>query len=1081
MSNQPAPTIRKFNPGLLQSDQEIREQFVVRSHELALVLNELRGNIASPSCQHILVVGPRGRGKTMLLARIAAELRSHEDFAGSLLPVRFMEESHQIFSLTDFWLETMFHLANEVDEHDAALARQLRDTRAALSPRWREQITEAQARAAVLEAADRLGKGLVLIVENLQSLCRDAHDEFGWQLREVLQTEPQIILLGSATSRFRELDDVTEPFFEMFRIVGLEPLDTEDCGRLWKVVSGKRASPSEVRPLQILTGGNPRLLVMAAEFARHRSLRRLMSELVAVIDEHTEYFRGHLEVLAKTERRVYVAVIDLWQPSSASEIAARARVDIRVASTMLGRLVERGAVIRKGRGRKWLYAAAEPLYSMYYKLRRERDEAAVVENLVRFMVACYGVEDLVRFVAPLSAEAAESDALRRGVRRALVARPTVGDCGVDMKWDAIQQVSHMAEDLAETAATQRLRSDLEAALAEERYERVVSLVDKYVADGWLESPEAMADMRIVWTTYHLSFAHAQLGNARTVLSVSDRVIVLADNPNSTILAWTAPTLVARAAAQLELGDFSAAVASCDDIVRRFGSWPHRPFGAVIAETLVTRGCAKAHLDDDRGAIRDYDEVVDRFDGSELPEVQGRIVSALMSKGLAYRRLDDPEKEIRSYDAVIERFASSDALDIQQDVAVALALRCMVQAEIGLARGALAGCEQLDSVAQSFTASGEEPVELSWKDWLKWRAQGARALALAVQNDHRASIDSFRAAYARFAVDADATTREMVRLVSGLVAAGASPRDLLAVLSSDTGKAARLRPLVVALHELAGDPVRAPREIKEVAADILERFREADMRATIREALGQISFESDSVQVLSLSHEKKDFEFPLTGSPINFAVLKSDELLSNRWGVQVNKKGDAYVYCRDTPAAEKVSLHASGRQHISIPAETAAQVGSGTRFGNIWKEPEFDSEAIPTFSLVFPPWSAGVRPDFRTVTKDELVIVGHNDMTVVVAFFIVDSGKTMRIHIPHFVLGEIPMRPGKTLHVIAWKEPENGLKERVRNVFPGISEMAAQRKIGEGEYSIRLQGYRGRNSAYMVTVPVQYTPRSEDAV
>jgi len=88
------------------------------------------------------------------------------------------------------------------------------------------------------------------------------------------------------------------------------------------------------------------LLMMAAEFARHRSLRRLMSELVTMIDEHTEYFRGHLEALPRTERRVYVAVIDLWQPSSASEVAARARVDIRGASTMLGRLVERGAVIR---------------------------------------------------------------------------------------------------------------------------------------------------------------------------------------------------------------------------------------------------------------------------------------------------------------------------------------------------------------------------------------------------------------------------------------------------------------------------------------------------------------------------------------------------------------------------------------------------------------------------------------------------------------------------------------------------------------------------------------------------------------
>ena len=393
MSRQPAPTIRKFNPGLLQSDEEITEQFVVRGHELALVLDELRGNVASPSCQHILVVGPRGRGKTMLLARIAAELRGRGDFAGSLLPVRFMEESHQIFGLTDFWLETMFHLANEIDGRHAALARRLRDTRAALAPRWREGITEALARAAVLDAADALDRRLVLIVENLQSLCRDADDDFGWQLREVLQTEPQIILLGSATGRFRAMDDVDEPFFEMFRIVGLEPLDTDECGRLWEVVSGRRASPSEVRPLQILTGGNPRLLVMAAEFARHRSPRRLMSELVAVIDGHTEYFRGRLEALAKTERRVYLAVIDLWQPSSASEIAAGARVDIRVASTMLGRLVERGAVVRQGRGRRRLYAAVEPLYSIYYKLRRERDEAAVVENLIRFMAACYGVGD----------------------------------------------------------------------------------------------------------------------------------------------------------------------------------------------------------------------------------------------------------------------------------------------------------------------------------------------------------------------------------------------------------------------------------------------------------------------------------------------------------------------------------------------------------------------------------------------------------------------------------------------------------------------------------------------------------------
>ena len=616
MSDGAERVIRKFNPGLLQSDHEIKEQFVVRSHELGLVLEELRANTTAPSCQHILVVGPRGSGKTMLLARIAAEVRTHGDLADSLLPVRFMEESQEIFTLTDFWLETMFHLASEVDQHDAAMARELRETRAALASRWREQITEAQARAAVLDAADRLGKRLVVILENLQSLCRDARDEFGWQLREVLQTEPQIILLASATSRFRALDDVDQPFFEMFRIVGLEPLDTEESRRLWQIVSGKPATVPEVRPLQILTGGNPRLLVIVAEFARHRSLRRLMSELVTLIDEHTEYFRSHLAALAKTERRVYLAVIDLWQPSSASEAAARARVDIRVASTMLGRLVERGAVIRQGRGRKRLYSAAEPLYSMYYKLRRERDGAVVVENLIRFMVACYRVDDLWKLSGPLSVRAAES-----GTR--------------------------------------------------------------------------------------------------------------------------------------------------------------------------------------------------------------------MSKGLAYRRPGDSAEETRRYDAVIERFEFADSLDHRRHAAVALSYKSMAQAEIGLADEALDSCRRLEDVARSWTNDSEEFLGVPWVAWLQWRIAGARALALAVRAEHPASIRQFQTAYAAFPPNLVGTMSEMVRLVPAVVGAGVSAPDLLAVFASDTGRSADLRPLVVALEEHAGNQIRAPREVREVAADIRDRFTEAAerMRAT----------------------------------------------------------------------------------------------------------------------------------------------------------------------------------------------------------------------------------------------------------
>ena len=406
--------IRKFNPGTFQSDEQVIEQFVVRKHELDIVLEVLRGNIDSPSCQHVLVVAPRGRGKTMLLTRVAAELNTNHEFSESLLPVRFMEESHEIFNLADFWLDTLFYLARESTKHDPELAEELQKAHADLTNRWHEETLADRARAAVLEAADRLGKKLVLMVENLQALCGNVDKHFGWKLRGSLQSEPQIILLATATSRFEGLDDAEQPFFELFRIVALEPLATEECRRLWQVVSGDAVSEREIRPLEILTGGSPRLLVIVAEFARHRSLRQLMEELVVLIDEHTEYFRGHLEVLAKGERRVYISVIDLWQPSSTGEVAARARMDVRAVSTLLGRLVERGAVIVEGSGKKRRYAAAERLYSIYYKLRRERDEAAVVANLIRFMVAFYGMSELYRMSGRLTSEEAEAQVIREG-------------------------------------------------------------------------------------------------------------------------------------------------------------------------------------------------------------------------------------------------------------------------------------------------------------------------------------------------------------------------------------------------------------------------------------------------------------------------------------------------------------------------------------------------------------------------------------------------------------------------------------------------------------------------------------------
>ena len=252
MGKTSAPPIRKANPGTFQSDHEVIRQFVVRHRELDIAMEILRENATTSSCQHVLLVAPRGRGKTMLLARVAAELRVQRDLSRHLLPVRFMEESHEIFDMADFWLECLFHLSRESAVRDPALSRELRDTHGALSARGRqEELIEPWARTAVLETADRLGKKIVLMVENLQDLSGDVDERFGWKLREELQSQPRIMLLATATSRFQALHEPTQPFIEMFRILGLDPLDTEECRRLWHVLSGDAVRAREIRPLQI--------------------------------------------------------------------------------------------------------------------------------------------------------------------------------------------------------------------------------------------------------------------------------------------------------------------------------------------------------------------------------------------------------------------------------------------------------------------------------------------------------------------------------------------------------------------------------------------------------------------------------------------------------------------------------------------------------------------------------------------------------------------------------------------------------------------------------------------------------------
>ena len=728
--NEPSvPTIRKFNPGLFQSDRDVIEQFVVRHHELDTVLDVLRGNVEAPSCQHVLIVAPRGRGKTMLLARAAAELRADEQLSARLLPVRFMEESHEIFRLADFWLETLFYLAQEVAGPDPDLSRELRDTHADLKSRWRERELADRARAAVLEAAERLDRRLVLMVENLQTLCESVDDDFGWGLRQALQSEPRIVLVATATSRFEALEDARQPFFELFRTIPLRRLDTEDCRRLWHAAGGGDRSAWSIRPLEILTGGDPRLLVIVAGFARHRSLRQLMDELVTLIDDHTEYFRSHLEGLARTERRVYLAAIDLWQLATPGEIAARAALDVRVVSTMLGRLVERGSVTVEGSGRKRRYAAAERLYCIYYKLRRERDEAAVVQSLIRLMAVFYGDEELKELFDSLRLEAAQFPTIREGIERALAQMP---DTEANMFMSAVfpregrravEGEDRQARESGDEALEFWSRVASASALVDKGFAQMQhgdaeativiwdEVIDRFGAD---EAPELRS--QVAWAMANKGLAQMQLGDAEAAINIWDEVVDRFGADEAPELrprvAWA---MVNKGLAQRKLGDAEAAIRTCGEVVDRFGADEAPELRLQIVMALTIKGDAQMQHGNTEAAIVTWDEAIvtwdefiERHGADEAPEFQFHIAQVLVNKGRAQIQHGDAEVAVKTCDEVVDRFGDNEAPELRPLVAGAMVYKGLAQERLGNAEAAIKTC---DEVVDRFGADETPELQL----------------------------------------------------------------------------------------------------------------------------------------------------------------------------------------------------------------------------------------------------------------------------------------------------------------------------------------------------------------------------------
>ena len=388
---------RLYNPAHLTPD-ELRESFVARDDTLAEMLRVIGEQPPGRPCQHMMLIGARGMGKTTLGLRFLYAIGEDPELRVRWQPVAFHEESYGIVDMADFWVAALRHLTRATEAN-----RWADRADALISSEGDSQRLAAYALAALTDFSQDTGKRLILFVENIDTVFGQIDDEREvHELRATLIERPEILLLGSANAFFEAIVGYGEPLYEFFRVFKLEGIGQEDAGRILKATVDREGRPDvsetlnrdhgRLETIRRLTGGNPRLLVLACRMLIESPFGSAIEDLERLIDEQTPYFKARIEELPVQARKVFHCLSEGWKPMLAKEVADAAKLSSSHASAQLRQLLERGYVreVRLPAEKRIRYEVSDRFYNIYYLLRFSRTVRERLERLIAFLHELFG-------------------------------------------------------------------------------------------------------------------------------------------------------------------------------------------------------------------------------------------------------------------------------------------------------------------------------------------------------------------------------------------------------------------------------------------------------------------------------------------------------------------------------------------------------------------------------------------------------------------------------------------------------------------------------------------------------------------
>ena len=389
------PTLNLYNPAT-QDPAALLAEFIDRKGLLERILEIIRHNGPEQPQQHVVVIGPRGMGKTTLLCAIKHRVNGDVALKAAWLPLLFQEEQYGIGDLADFWLETIRHFESATGRPAQAAEQLLDENPEDMAERAQERFFELLAET---------GQRALLLLDNLNDIFQAIDDGQALHtLRALWMTDPRCMVIGAAPSYFESITEVDQAFHDFFRVFTLDRLSQEELESFLRgyakilgddgVIRIIEQAPERIAALRILTGGNPRLVKLGYRVLRDGLDGDLRQDLERLLDEATPFFKHRIDSLkAKETRRVFDAIARRWDPITVDDIRRELRKPSNYVSAQIKRLIDEGFVEETGGDKKKRYQVSERFYNVYYLMRHSREGRRRLRWLVGFMQTFYSRKD----------------------------------------------------------------------------------------------------------------------------------------------------------------------------------------------------------------------------------------------------------------------------------------------------------------------------------------------------------------------------------------------------------------------------------------------------------------------------------------------------------------------------------------------------------------------------------------------------------------------------------------------------------------------------------------------------------------